>query len=110
MLTPPPVHACPKENAADIRHFVLRCLHQVKSSILLYQLLPLPGLNQTVDHSSQCVAVQTEAPPTAALRETGSFLATAHKKRTNLNQKNVDVTDFCLVLLKPFKLQTPVMF
>lgn len=63
----------------------LRRLHQVKSSVLLHQFLPLPGLNQTVDHSPQRVPVQAEAPPTAALHETGSLLPTAHEKCTNLN-------------------------
>lgn len=65
----------------------LRRLHQVESSVLLHQFLPLPGLNQTVDHRSQCVPVQTEAPPTAALREAGSLLATANEIRTNLRRE-----------------------
>lgn len=73
------------KNIAAVR-LVLRCLHQVKSSVLLHQLLPLPGLDQTVDHSSQCVPVQIEAPPT--LHETGPLLSTAHKIRTNLDSKN----------------------
>lgn len=62
----------------------LRCLHQVKSSVFLHQFLPLPGLNQAVNHSSQCLPFQTEAPPTATLHETGPLFPTAHKKCTNL--------------------------
>lgn len=75
--TPPRVLTCPPTG--------LRRLHQVEPSVLLHQPLPLPGLDQTVDHSPQRVPVQAEASPTASLHETGPLLPAAHEKCANLN-------------------------
>lgn len=76
-------------------NLVLRCLHQVESSVFLHQFLPLPGLNQAVDHSSQCLPFQTEAPPTATLHETRPLFPTAHEKRPNLSEQTSAVRQRC---------------
>lgn len=68
--------------------FVLGRLHHVETAVLLHQLLPLPGLDQTVDHGSQCVPVHTEAPPTATLHETGALLPAADEKRADLIEQH----------------------
>lgn len=78
---------------------VLPCLHQVKASVLLHQFLPLPGLNQAVDHSPQCLPVQTEAPPTTTLHETRVLLSTAHKKCTHLNKMKFKTNALLLCVL-----------
>lgn len=59
----------------------------MEASVLLPQLLPLPGLNQTVDHCSQRVPVHAEAPPTAALHEAGPLVPIADKEGPNLRRE-----------------------
>lgn len=67
-----------------------RRLHQVEASVLLPHLLPFLGLNQTVDHSSQCVPIEAEAPPPTTLYKAGSLLPTAHEVCSNLKGKHFD--------------------
>lgn len=68
--------------------FVLGRLHHVETTVLLHQLLPLPCLDQTVNHSSQRVPVHTETPPTATLHETGALLPAADEKRADLIEQH----------------------
>lgn len=68
--------------------FVLGRLHHVETAVLLHQLLPLPGLDQAVDHGSQRIPVHTEAPPTATLHETGALLPAADEKRADLIEQH----------------------
>lgn len=82
----------------------------METSVLLPLLLPLPGLNQTVDHCPQSVPVQAEAPPTAALHEAGPLITTAYQVSTDLKQTSEYHAGYQLTFVHDLKKSSAEMF
>lgn len=82
----------------------------METSILLPLLLPLPGLNQTVDHCPQSVPVQTEALPTTAFYEAGPLISTAYQVSTDLEQMSENRTGYQVMFIHDLKKSSEEMF